>query len=314
MPIDSLPPELINHIFTLLPIRDLLTITLVSRQIHTLAVCNLHHRLVCLPSTTPNYELILEAYHPSAKISTPYLSCRHLGFRNLPSDQSPPLQALRQMYSCFRPVVTEENRRRRFRMFWPGAAAPPPFDPEDIVDEDATEEIHLDDGELFSQLCVVTNVVKEGGKKGMFVKHVNVNEGVMRVFRRWLGIQAANDSSGGFRRKWEDVELKDNSFLWVNHEEDVGLRFRVVMAAAERMPLISGPDDEPPVTYTLIYDGEYILFPLLADHGLCVRLTPCPRTHCKNDKATQSCRKGRNGRAFKFWGRSFDCFITLRYV
>ena len=254
MPITALPNEIITSIFSILPIKDLLTATLISKQLHVLAVCTLHHHLICLPTSTPSLELILEAYHPSAKITTPYLSCRHLGFKGLPEEVQPPLESLASIYSCFRPVVTEENRQRRFRMLWPGAAAPPAFNPDDIIDEEATEEVHLDDGELFSQLCVVTNVVKEGGKKGMFVKHVNISEDVMRIFRRWLNKHGAVD--GDVQRKnWDDVGLDDDGVLWADLGKNIGLRFRVALASAERMPLISGPDDEPAVSYTMVYEG-----------------------------------------------------------
>lgn len=102
--------------------------------------------------------------------------------------------------------------------------------------------IHLDDGEMFSQLCTVTNLVKTGPRRGLFLSHVNINDGVVRVFRRWLAARAAGD---------EDTD----PILWVDRNKTVGLKFGVRENADERRPAIwSEADEDLPVSYTLVYE------------------------------------------------------------
>ncbi|XWW93934.1 hypothetical protein V2A60_001873 [Cordyceps javanica] len=272
-----LPNEIFVAILEHLPVNALLKTTLVCRQIHLLAVHTLHKRLVAI-SAIPGYELILECYHPTLKLSTPYLSCRYLRTRH-PADcdaaaaaaghATPPPAAqgdddfpdllghVCQLYASFRPVVTEENRRRPFRTIWPGAvaaAAPQGFDSEDEV---ATQDLHLDGGVRFSQLCAAVNLVTLARQADAFVTHHNISEHVVRVFRRWLDDMAAESSGGGGDpRSWEataKIPLASNRILWLDTAKTIGLRFHVSLGPAERMPLLSGPDDDPSVSYTLTY-------------------------------------------------------------
>ncbi|KAK3190897.1 hypothetical protein K4F52_003214 [Lecanicillium sp. MT-2017a] len=156
------------------------------------------------------------------------------------------------MFSSFRPVVTEENRRRRFRMIWPVSVSGATLDFEN-EDETATQDMFLDEGELFSQLCVAINLVREGKKKGMFVSHHNLSESFVRVFRRWLEEMAstASDAQGD---KWDAIPLESTQILWVDPAKTIGLRFRVSLGPAERMPLLSGPGEDAAVSYTLTYE------------------------------------------------------------
>ncbi|KAJ2973423.1 hypothetical protein NQ176_g6615 [Zarea fungicola] len=203
-------------------------------------------------SPIPGYELILECYHPTLKISTPYLSCRYLGTRH-PGDgdvddadatKANQRRALNQskvcqLYASFIPVVTEENRRRPFRMIWPATCT-------------------FDDGVLFSQLCTAVNLVTVGKVPGSFVTHYNMSEHVVRVFRRWLGEMAAAASSDvGAWDGADKVPITSNRILWVDGAaKNIGLRFHVSLGPVERMPLLSGPEDEDPaVSYTLTYQG-----------------------------------------------------------
>lgn len=50
--------------------------------------------------------------------------------------------------------------------------------------------------------------------------------------------------------------MGSESIVWIGRHDNVGIRFRVVPAASETMPLISGPDDDPPVHYTMVYEGK----------------------------------------------------------
>lgn len=221
-------------------------------------------------ASMPEHKLILECYHPSAKISTPYLACRYLGTKTAGlgaiDDASPRLEDLPKMYSSFRPVLTEENRRRRFRPDWlqqslamqgsQGAGR-------DSEDEFAVQEVYLDEGELFSQLCTVTNVVKESARPGFYLSHVNTCDGVIRIWRGWLAELAASST---FRPMDDDSQrfaasssgasrIDSDKFLWVDPAKSVGLRFSNKVMPSERMPLIAGPGDDEAVSYSLVYEG-----------------------------------------------------------
>lgn len=114
----------------------------------------------------------------------------------------------------------------------------------DEDDRTATLTVDLDDGEMFSQLCAVTNMVKVGPRRGLFLSHVNVCDGVVRVFRRWLAAQASGDES-------------EDPILWTDRHRTVGLKFRVQRNsdAQQRPALWSAAEDEDlPVSYKLVYE------------------------------------------------------------
>ncbi|KAI8723354.1 F-box domain-containing protein [Fusarium sp. LHS14.1] len=242
--IDSLPNEIFISILSPLSSQELLPLALIDRRFYSLVTRVLHHRLL-QTAPLPENKLILECYHPSDQLYTPYLACQYQGTvtRDGPavSEEAPTLGDLQRLYVSFKPAFAEENRRpRRIRARFTEAQAS-----EDSEDDSATQHIHLDDGELFSQLCAVTNLVKEGPKRGLFISHVNIVDGVVRIFRNWLAEMASKQdlSSAG-----------SESIVWVGRHDNVGIRFRVVPAASETMPLISGPDDDPPVHYTMVYE------------------------------------------------------------
>lgn len=193
----------------------------------------------------PEHELILECYHPCDKISTPYLHCDYLGTDGLAgysedSDAQPAFDQLHGLYSRFRPVVQEENRRGRARYPVAGSARAP--------DDDLTASVtvQLDEGEMFSQLCAQTNLVKTGPRRGLFLSHVNLNDGVVRVFRRWLAARAAGDDDS------------EDPVLWTDRRKTVGLKFRVtekVVDDGARPAIWSQAEEEDlPVSYTLVYE------------------------------------------------------------
>lgn len=98
---------------------------------------------------------------------------------------------------------------------------------------------------MFSQLCCVTNMVKGSPRRGLFLSHVNINDGVVRVFRRWLRERA---SGNGDAR--EDI-------LWTDRQRNVGLRFKVREDVGARAgPAIwtqKDEDEDLPVSYELEY-------------------------------------------------------------
>jgi hypothetical protein len=167
------------------------------------------------------------------------------------SDVDPQLSDLRRLYSSFKPVFAPENRSARRGRRRPTEAQPS----EDADDDTATQDIDLDDGELFSQLCAAISLVKEGPRSGLFISHVNLVDGVVRVFRKWLAETAS---------KQDPSQSGSENILWVDKNNDVGIRFSVALAPSETMPLISGPDDDPPVHYKLVYEG--------LPQGLCITI------------------------------------------
>jgi hypothetical protein len=223
--------------------KDLLPLASVSHRFHLVVARLLHRRLLDVASL-PQNDLILECYHPSAKISTPYLKCQYLGTNTRGGDEvgadgnEPVLADLGRLFSSFRPALAEENRRQRARyrfsdMYGPGGP----------VDDTATEDIYLDEGELFSQLCAVINLVRTGPRPGLFLSHVNISDGVLRVWRDWLA-------------DMEQGQTSRDGILWVDNHQGVGVRFSVTPGPADTMPIISGPDDHPPIGYKLQYEGE----------------------------------------------------------
>ncbi|KAF4335936.1 f-box containing protein [Fusarium beomiforme] len=42
--------------------------------------------------------------------------------------------------------------------------------------------------------------------------------------------------------------------MWIDTHNSVGIRFSIAPGPSETMPLISGPDDDPPVHYKLVYE------------------------------------------------------------
>ena len=244
---------MLNHLLA----KELLPLAPVSRQFHLLISSILRRRLLDVASL-PEHELILECYHPIAKLSTPYLRCRFLGTKT--ADGSDPrgedAGSLNRLYSSFRPVVAEENRRRR--VWYPVPRVESSHTSADD-DEAITQDVFLDADEHFSQLCTAAHVVREGPRQGVFVSHVNISDGVVRVWRDWLARRAgeASAESGddpSRRRRRGPVDASKT--LWVGPSQDVGIVFRVTMGPAERMPLLSEAGEESPVSYTLVYQGK----------------------------------------------------------
>ncbi|KAK7748751.1 hypothetical protein SLS53_000775 [Cytospora paraplurivora] len=239
--IDDLPSEILIQILTPLKTLQLLPLARINHRFHDLTLRIIHTRLTNA-AFIPEHELILECYHPAAKISTPYLNCDYLGTDGLhgyEEDEEKQLSfaQLGQLYSRFRPVVQEDDRRTRRRH--PSVSG-------GVVPEDDTARVtvSLDDCEMFSQLCCVTNMVKGSARKGLFLSHVNINDGLVRVFRRWLRERASG--TGNAR---EDI-------LWTDRQKNVGLRFKVREDLSARTgPAIWTEQDEEdrPVSYELEY-------------------------------------------------------------
>lgn len=238
--------QILIQILSPLTTLQILPLARINRRFHDLTLRIIHTRLTDA-AWLPRHELILECYHPSAKISTPYLHCDYLGTDGLEGytedeDKQLTLSQMHDLYSRFRPVVQEENRRGRVR--YPTASGSAQTGGDDLA---ASVSVHLDDGEMFSQLCAVTNLVKTGPRRGLFLSHVNVNDGVVRVFRRWLAAKTAAGAEGANRTE---------PILWTDRYKTVGIKFRVQQDNVDvrRQPTLWADDDDPPVAYTLIYE------------------------------------------------------------
>ncbi|EXM00161.1 hypothetical protein NOF04DRAFT_1029265 [Fusarium oxysporum II5] len=242
--IDILPNETLTSILAPFSTRDLLSFAPINRRIWSLVTRLLRQRLL-KAAPLPDNKLILECYHPSDQLYTPYLACRYQGIvaqDGQPiSEDTPELSDLRALYASYKPVFAPENRSIKRSRRRPTEAQPS----DDVEDDTATQDVNLDDGEMFSQLCAVTNLVKEGPRSGLFISHVNIVDGVIRVFRKWLAKMASR----------QDKSQSDSeNIIWIDTHNNVGIRFSVAPAASEHMPLISGPDDDPPVHYKLVYE------------------------------------------------------------
>ncbi|KAK0743955.1 hypothetical protein B0T18DRAFT_439663 [Schizothecium vesticola] len=250
--INSIPNEILLVILDFFRTAHLLPLAAINRRFSSLVLRLIRQRLVRATSL-PNHRLILECYQPSAKLSTPYLFCDHLFTSGL--DNASPtltLACLRGAYSHFRPVAQDENQRarRRHPRTTTEGAPPPPVEP-------PTQDVFLDESESLSQLCTVTNLVEVGPKPGLFLSHVNVGDGVVRVWRDWLATHAQNREGVGA------------PILWADARQSVGVRFRVRRREGEWLHappvLVAAGEEEMPVAYRLEFDevvvraGELLL-------------------------------------------------------
>ncbi|TEA11968.1 hypothetical protein C8034_v007097 [Colletotrichum sidae] len=256
-PIESLPNEILLAILCAFESRQLLPLTLVDRRFNATATAILQHRLLHT-AKLEDHEVILESYHPTAKLSTPSISCRFMGVdflnRTWTGEGDMDLGDLSRLYSHFRPVVAEETRRMRmlYTRRMPGAPVPQPT----FGDELITQEIFLDEDELFSQLCTTTSLVKTGPSPGIFASHSNIEKGVVRVWRHWLERTAVKSAL----LSTDEQQRDESTILWADATKNVGMRFHVTRVAQERAPVHSS-DEDPPVTFSLRYEGMLQSFP-----------------------------------------------------
>lgn len=197
-----------------------------------------------------NRELILECYHPSAKLSTPYLECPATGNAQDELAGATNIIELGAHYSRFLPTVKEEDKRPRRRYRRTSRTVNAPAINNSTEEESATVDVTLDSCELFTQLCTITNVVTLGPRRGIFTGHVNVGDGVVRVWRDWLAARAGK----------ECTHVEEEDVLWADARRDVGIRFRVVEKQDNNNhfmePIFLARDEDPVVSYTLVFEGK----------------------------------------------------------
>ncbi|KAF2188617.1 hypothetical protein K469DRAFT_748375 [Zopfia rhizophila CBS 207.26] len=282
--LNNLPNELLLHILAPLPTPQLLPLTVLCHRIYNLILRILHNRIIAA-SELESHSLLLECYHPSAKLTEPPYLCTYHGTDGLttynPSKNDihnvGKLEVLRNMYSRFRPHRRDlEPGGRRVRgppgdvpgsRTFPGAAS------DKFKGETVKQVLNLDGHELFTQLCAQTNLVKIGPRNGLFTCFVAVEEGVVRVWREWLKDQAVRGESKHTTVQEEVVEevgkgkepvrevqregtgIYNNNILWVSQSKNTGLRFNVKERKLRRdAPLLVRVDEDTPVSYEIEYD------------------------------------------------------------
>lgn len=181
--------------------------------------------------------MILESFHPSEKLSTPSLHCEFQGMHGLTeAGEVADLGELNNIYARFRPYLDSEKAAGQIvRM--------------------PSHELSLDSGELFSQLCTITNLVKVGPRHGLFSSFANITDNVVRVWRGWLN-EAAKAAARTQQQAGSGSD--ERTILWTDSSKTVGIRFRVVEDESIPAPVLFGRDDEPSVTYSLEYQGMLI--------------------------------------------------------
>lgn len=249
--------KLLINVLSLFSTRQLLPIACTCHRFHDLIIRIIHHRLIAAASLK-DHKLVLECFHPSTKLITPYLFCDYLGTDGLSDDavgegdlykdvkDTGRLGKMSGLYSHFRPVQPEE------RMVWTRNAAGgvrPGLSPKS-EEELVSHNLDLESHELFSQLCTITNIVKVGPKRGLFLSCVNLGEGVIRVFRDWL-----SDRADANERHIDTPEEREKRLLWADTEKHVGLRLKVLEREEFPAPILFRHDEEATVFYKLQYEG-----------------------------------------------------------
>ncbi|KAH7120955.1 hypothetical protein B0J11DRAFT_533011 [Dendryphion nanum] len=286
----SLPNELLLQILVPIPTPQLLPLTVLSHRIYSIILRILQNRLVAA-SELGSHSLLLECYHPSAKFTEPPLFCTYNGTDGLSryselstdyTDLPTRLGELRNMYSRFQP------HRREFEAGGWRVRGPPgdvpgsrtfPF-PGTTADkfkgESVRQIVGLDSHELFTQLCAQSFLFKIGPRDGVFTASVEVEEGVVRVWREWLKDMAAKRyqkspdledvlSEGSSKGKYaveqerhERHDPQDKQTLWVSASKNTGLRFNVKeRRTMNEAPILIRADEDAPVSYEVEYKGTH---------------------------------------------------------
>ncbi|CAI6337477.1 unnamed protein product [Periconia digitata] len=284
-----LPNEILFHLLTPIPTPELLPLTLISHRIYTIIIRILHNRLVAA-SELESHSVLLECFHPSAKLTEPPYFCTYRGtdglnlydgFAEDDSNLAARLGQMRHMYSRFRPYRRELETGGRRVMGPPGdipGSRTYPGTTQDKYEGESVKQIlSLDGHELFTQLVSQTNLVKIGPRNGLFSSFVEVEEGVIRVWRKWLRDMAAGRHNGESAVGDEPVEVvgkvkeavqevtegdvsaksaNNHSVLWVSPSQNTGIRFNVKERKLRRdAPILIRADEEDmPVSYEIEYD------------------------------------------------------------
>ncbi|KAH7063956.1 hypothetical protein BKA63DRAFT_174554 [Paraphoma chrysanthemicola] len=258
--------------------------TLISRRLSTVILRILHNRLIAAAELN-SHSLLLECYHPSAKLFEPPFHCAYIGTDGLAaldvrneaaSNIGGCLEDMRAMYSRFRPYQREyEDRGRRVTRRpgdVPGSRTFPGTAQDKYHGETIKQTLSLESHELFTQLVAQTNLVKIGPRHGLFTCFQDVEEGVLRVWKDWLGGMAADDQGANVDTRIEDCNemtkgkqkaknflgsssFTDERILWVSPSKRTGIRFNVRERKFRRdAPILVRVDEDLPVSYEIEYE------------------------------------------------------------
>lgn len=257
---------------------------MLSHRIYTLILRILHNRLVAAAELN-SHSLLLECYPPSAKLTEPPYFCAYHGTDGLSYYETPRetdtnnverLGEMRNMYSRFRPYRRElESGGRRVRPGdVPGSRTFPGTVQDKYKGDTVRQTLSLEAHELFAQLVAQANLAKIGTRSGLFTAFVDVEEGVLRVWRNWLSKMARRNAKQSTNVQQEVAEvmgkgkqpvegtvsekadLNDEAILWVSCEKNTGIRFNVKERKLQRnTPILISAEEDLPVSYELEYDG-----------------------------------------------------------
>lgn len=272
-----------------MPTPALLPLTVLSHRVYTLVLRILHNRLVAA-ADLESHSVLLECFHPSAKLTEPPFFCTYHGtdglklydgFAEDDMNLARRLGEMRNLYSRFRPYRRElETGGRRVRGppgDVPGSRTYPGTAKEKFTGEAVRQIMSLDGHELFTQLVAQTNLVKLGPRHGLFTCFVGIEEGVVRVWREWLRKMSAKEEGKPTKQQQEIVEevgkgkepvreisedrqgVNDERILWVSPAKNTGVSFHVRERKLRRdIPILVRADEEDmPVSYEIEYDGKY---------------------------------------------------------
>ncbi|KAI0395852.1 hypothetical protein F5Y17DRAFT_421701 [Xylariaceae sp. FL0594] len=250
--LDSLPNELLLNVLDHFPTHLLLPLAAVSLRFRKLVGRLQYYRLV-QTLNFPDHELHLESYLPSDKLYTPSLFTEYTGTDGFDeAGDEADVRVLNQLYSRFKLFLNAESRRPRAR--WPTARMVEGLEelPADVPAP--SYGIELEPGQLFTQLCVVVNLLKLSPVQGLFLSVVSVDHATVRVWRDWLREQA--DRPAGELQGEAGKSLDDSSILWTGSSKTVGVRFRVSrneQRSQREMPLLVDSREELAEYYRLEY-------------------------------------------------------------
>lgn len=263
---------------------------LISHRISAIILRILHNRLVAA-AELHSHTLLLECYHPSVKLFEPPYFCAYHGTDGLSlyeaaTEDGPNVAArlavMHNMYSRFRPYQRELEAGGRKVVPRPGDIHGSRTFPGTVQDQyqgdTVKQTLSLESHELFTQLVAQTNLVKIGPRHGLFTCFVEVEEGVLRVWKDWLGETAAKGRIARVDEVQQDVErvgkgkeaaqtaevvkvdLDDTRILWVSPSRNTGIRFNVKEKKWRRdAPILIRADEGMPVSFEVEYDGESVL-------------------------------------------------------
>ena len=231
-----------------------------------------------LAASLKDHKLILECYHPSSKFTEPYLFCDYLGTPGLNDHTKCTLSMyetsgvgrlgkLRKIYSRFRP--TRDTDKRVVRSHPVGDIQGSNTFPSTAVghrssNDTVTHTVSLDSHELFSQLCIVANLVRLGPHRGVFLSCVDVMEGVVRVWRNWLEerarapivrAQSVNPCSNDGQAVGQ-VDDEPDRMIWVDSVRNVGIRVQVKEKKwRQDTHVLLHRDEDQALSYSVEFEG-----------------------------------------------------------